>query len=153
MDPDITSLCIMPQLQWSKYPRRISTCYLLPLRPECLLQCPTLQHSQTMLFPLTWEAVLHPYQPTAKLIVLYILIFIFPGNNQEDKIFCTKWEWTLPKFNVLNFFIHAFCFVRIVPKCLNFATFLQNLLPVFMLWLFLHSVHVSPYFLLDKPLY
>jgi hypothetical protein len=35
--------------------------------------------------------VLHPYKATGKIIVPYILIFIFLYSKLEDKIFCTKW--------------------------------------------------------------
>jgi hypothetical protein len=36
------------------------------------------------------DQVSHPYQTTGKIIVLYLLIFIFFVSKLEDKRFCTK---------------------------------------------------------------
>jgi hypothetical protein len=36
------------------------------------------------------DQVSHPYKTTGKIIVLYILFFIFLDIKLEDKIFCTK---------------------------------------------------------------
>jgi len=36
------------------------------------------------------DQVSHPYKPTSKIIVLYILIFKFLDSNLKDKIFCTE---------------------------------------------------------------
>ena len=37
------------------------------------------------------DQVSHPYKTTGKIIVPYILIFIFFNTKLEDKIFCTEW--------------------------------------------------------------
>ena len=47
------------------------------------------------------DQVLHPYKCTVKIIVLYILIFIFLGSKLEDKRFCTKWQQAFPDFSLL----------------------------------------------------
>jgi hypothetical protein len=37
------------------------------------------------------DQVSHPYKTTGKIIVMYILIFIFVDSQLEDKGFCAEW--------------------------------------------------------------
>jgi hypothetical protein len=45
------------------------------------------------------DQVSHPYKTTGKIIVPYILIFIFLGIILEDKRFCTEWYRAFPDFS------------------------------------------------------
>jgi len=47
------------------------------------------------------DLVSHPYKTTVKIIILYVLIFIFLDNKLEDKTFCTEWYQAFPDLNVL----------------------------------------------------
>jgi hypothetical protein len=50
-------------------------------------------YSWTTFLPQYWweTKVSHPYKTTGKILVLYILFFIFMNNKLEDKRFCTEW--------------------------------------------------------------
>jgi hypothetical protein len=70
------------------------------------------------------DQVSHPYKTTGKIIVLYILIFIFLEGKREDKIICTEWYEAFPEFNL--FLISSemlFWFVRVVHKYMNLQQF------------------------------
>jgi hypothetical protein len=47
------------------------------------------------------DQVLHAYRNIGKIIVLYILIFIFLDSGQEDKKFRTEWLRAFLEFNLL----------------------------------------------------
>jgi hypothetical protein len=81
------------------------------------------------------DQVLHPYRPTGKVIVLYILIFALLDSRREETIFWTEWYQALPEFNLLLIASWIKCwFVTVVPKYLKCATLPKNLLAIFMSW-------------------
>jgi hypothetical protein len=43
----------------------------------------------------------HPYRTTCKIIVLYILIFMFLDSRREDRCFSTRRQQALPEFHLL----------------------------------------------------
>ena len=47
------------------------------------------------------EQVSHPYKTTFNIKVLYISILTLLGRKWEDKLFLTKWQWVVPKINLL----------------------------------------------------
>jgi Na+-driven multidrug efflux pump len=75
----------------------------------------------------------HPYRTTDKIIVLYILIFVF--LDKKIKMFWTECYQALSESNLLliSSWIR-FWFVIVGPKYLNCYTFSKHLLPIFISW-------------------
>jgi len=69
----------------------ISSCHLVIVRPK-YLPC-TYSFISSVCFPLNirdiQDEAAHPYNRSSKIIVLYILIFIFVNNKWEDNTFWT----------------------------------------------------------------
>ena len=64
-------------------------CSLVPLRPRYLPRNLILKHPKPMLSLNVTDQVSYPYEPTGKIIVLCIFIFIFLGSKLADNWFCT----------------------------------------------------------------
>ena len=63
------------------------------------------------------DYVSHPYNTKGKIIVLYIVLFMFLNSKLENKRFCTEWQQAFPDFSLpLMSSWTEFWFVKVVPK-------------------------------------
>jgi hypothetical protein len=66
------------------------SCKFIPLRAKYSPQHPVLKHTQSMFLNVR-EQIPHPYRTPGKIILVFILIFLFLDSRREDKMFCTEW--------------------------------------------------------------
>ena len=106
--------------------------YIIPLRTKYIPQHHIFRHPQPMFSHNVRDQISHPYTLKGKIIVPYVLIFIFFDSKLEDKRFRTEWEQAFPDFMLLLISSRMqFWFVMIVPKYFNCSTNSKNLLPIF----------------------
>lgn len=107
--------------------------YFAHLRPSYFPQHPILGTPKACFLHNDRDWVSHPYQTVDKIIV-FMLIFIFLHGKFEDKRFWVEW-WQ--EFCELNLLIipswMLFSSICITPKYLNFATFSEDLTPMYVL--------------------
>jgi hypothetical protein len=77
--------------------------YLVPFK--CPPQHPVLEHPQPMFLPQCEWPSFTTVKSNRKIIVLYILIFIFWDSELEHKKFCTEREQTFLEFGPLLIFV------------------------------------------------
>ena len=78
------------------------------------------------------DQVSHPYKTTGKIIVLYLLIFIFLCNKLGDIRFRTEWMQAFPDCNLLLIFSWMeLWFAKVVPNYLKCSTSSKDLLLAF----------------------
>ena len=66
------------------------SCNLLPLRAKQIPQKPILQHPQLMRFSKAKEQDSHPHITKRKIIILYVLIFVFSGIKKDYGPNCSR---------------------------------------------------------------
>ena len=69
------------------------------------------------------DQVSHPYKTTGRIVVRYILIFIFSVSKVEEKRSCTELRQAFHDFSLLLIYSWIeFWFVRVLTKCLKCST-------------------------------
>ena len=90
-------------------------CYLVPLRPKYSPQHTILKHPQLMFLTSMWATMFHT-KTTQKIIVLYILFFIFLDRKMEDERFCTEWSSIPWLQSALYFFLNGILIRRVCSQ-------------------------------------